>query len=911
MRIVTTSVLTIVLIGWMLSSGAIGAVQTDKAADKAAEEEKQFLALPITREMSFDFEQDDDRNYDRWPDRWTRRQGTGYPHYVKIGIEPRELGDADQGNCLRIQLDGGAAEVKSPRQRIDARFSYYLEAEIRTFETDTKELNEAWITVEFRDSKSRLVSRYASSRLQHCGDFQRVRIGPMIHPDGMDCSAQVVLHVAPTRASDLFGGACFDQIELIPYPKLLVETNQPYNIFSPSEPARVTCLISGVQEKNARLSFQLYDPFGEPIGDCDSRALIDALDKKEAEVLPTDAAPFDPLFDQVPRDEIDLKSQITVEWLPPVRGEGFYQAKIRLTSEGKTRLERSLTLAVIDANTPLGDSHFGWTLPAQDSSVQLPQLTELLRHSAVRWVKYPVWYGKSDAAAAEWIAEFAERLASMGIEFVGMLDFPPEEHLDAFNRTDHGIASLLREPELWQPTLNHVLARLSLKVHWWQLGADDDFSFVGYPDVVKKIQEIRFTLARYAKDMKLGLTWQWLHFMPINDELPWDFALHVAKPELTSDELESYLMMDGVDRSKIWTTIQPLPTSQYSLQTRIRDLVSRMVQVKIAQTTAFVVEPFSDERGLMRNDGTPGALFVPWRTTSLQLAGKDYIGRIQLPNGSENFIFSDGESATMLVWNDRPVTETLYLGEAPQVTDIWGHTVSLESDRQGQHLQVSPWPQFVSGLEPNVAKFRMNLRFDRNTLASIFGQRQTAGILFDNVFPRGASGTLFLHSDELWAKPIELPFKVSSGEKFAREFPIVLRSFASTGRHPVRIDVVIDADQRYRFSVFREIQVGYGKVELEHLVEKQGDHTYRVFATLVNNSYDTVNFDCSLLVPGQRKQRKQVLRLGHGRETLEFLVVGNAQRPIESIWIRAEEIRGNRVLNHHFKVVDPTDDVSP
>lgn len=907
MRIVTTKLIPILVIVWLLSSRVEGAVQTGNPTSDSVE----FQSMPVTREMSNSFEEANDRNFDRWPDLWTRRLGTGFPHYVKIGIEPRNSQDASQGNCLRIQLNGGAAEMRSPKQRIDGRFSYYLEADIRTFETETRELNEAWITIEFRDERNRLISRYASDRLQHCEAFKRVRIGPMIQPDDKDCTVQIKLHVAPTRSSDLFGGACFDEIRLIPYPKLIVETNQPYNIFSATEPARVTCRISGVQEKDAQLSFQLYDPFGSPVGEKKSFELIDAIEHAEAEVVPTNPTDFDPVFDELLGQEIDLKSQVTVEWVPPVRGQGFYHVRIGLTADGESRLERTLTLAVIEDSIPLGDAQFGWTLPSQDADVQLPQLTELLKRSAIRWVKYPVWYGKSDALAAEWIAEFAERLATNEIEFVGILDFPPEEHMDAFNRTDQGIASLLREPELWQPTVNHVLARLSLKVNWWQLGADNDFSFVGYPDVVNKIQEIRYTLARYAKDMKLGVTWQWLHWIPITEDLPWDFALHVAKPELTADELESYLSMDNVERSRIWTTIQPLPKSDYSLQTRIRDLVSRMVRVKIAKTTAFVVEPFSDEYGLMRSDGTPGELFVPWRTTSIQLAGKEFIGKMQLPQGSESYIFADEESATMLVWNDHPTREVLYLGESPKITDIWGQTLPLKTEQHRQVIEVTPWPHFVSGLDPNVAKFRMNLQFDRSTLASIFGQRQTAGIVFDNVFARGASGTLSLHSDELWGKPIDVPFKVSGGEKFAREFPVVLRSFASTGRHPVRIDVAIDADRRYRFSVFREIHVGFGKVELEHLVEKQGDHSYRVFATLVNNSYDVVNFDCSLLVPGQRKQRKQFLRLGHGRETLEFIVVGNDQRPIESMWIRAVEIRGNRVLNHHFDIERASSHVQP
>ena len=48
------------------------------------------------------------------------------------------------------------------------------------------------------------------------------------------------------------------------------------------------------------------------------------------------------------------------------------------------------------------------------------------------WVKYPVWFGKDDADAADQLAEFAERLGRLGIEMIGVLDQPPEDEWELF-----------------------------------------------------------------------------------------------------------------------------------------------------------------------------------------------------------------------------------------------------------------------------------------------------------------------------------------------------------------------------------------------------------------------------------------------------------------------------------------------
>ncbi|MBM4002400.1 MAG: hypothetical protein FJ295_03815 [Planctomycetes bacterium] len=61
-----------------------------------------------------DFFDSVDANYDGWPDGCTRRRGTGYPPYLKVGITPIDPEMPRGPRQLQMSLDGGAIQVNSP-----------------------------------------------------------------------------------------------------------------------------------------------------------------------------------------------------------------------------------------------------------------------------------------------------------------------------------------------------------------------------------------------------------------------------------------------------------------------------------------------------------------------------------------------------------------------------------------------------------------------------------------------------------------------------------------------------------------------------------------------------------------------------------------------------------------------------
>ena len=110
------------------------------------------------------------------------------------------------------------------------------------------------------------------------------------------------------------------------------------------------------------------------------------------------------------------------------------------------------------------------------------------------------------------------------------------------------------------------------------------------------------------------------------------------------------------------------------------------------------------------------------------------------------------------------------------------------------------------------------------------------------------------------------------------------------------------ADRRYTFSAWQNIEVGEPDLHLDVSANRTAAGTIEVVQRLVNETAGPVSFRCFLYVPGQRRQRHEVLHLAPGTDTFVFHVDGGEALRGQTLWLRAEEIAGQRVLSHRFEV---------
>jgi len=835
------------------------------------------------------FDRSWDENYDEWPDRWSRRRGPGFPHYLKVEIcrSPSPAEDP----CLQIKLDGGAAVLYSPTVEVSPLSSYLLEGRLKT---EGLKSDRAYFSLTLLDGKRQRLETFYSQKVRETGGWKNIRLGPVMPADRNARLAVIGLHVQPYSGEDLKGVALFDDIWLGRLPRMDLKAGNPYNLFTTSETVEITCTASGRLQQHGDITFRLEDILGRKL----------ARQQQPLVLCPAAADAEDSSGDRIgePVGGIGRAS-----WAPPIPGPGFYRVVASMKGRTDFRFHCDVELAVIEPHRSPAGGRFGWTLLQGAGGLPLDRLAELAACSGVNWLKYPLWYDqKQSGDSIEQLIAFGERLNSDGITLVGLLSNPPLSVRERYAPAEPTTAASLfgADPPAWYPSLEPLLIRLAACVRWWQLGGDTDTSFVDDPNPVEKIGRVKAQLDQIGQDVNLGIGWDWLRALPSGSAapLPWRSVNLSAHPSMTARELATYLDTTGATQLRRWVVIEPLAAEHYPLKVRAADLVRRMIAANIHGADAvFCPRPFDDSCGLMHADGTPGELFLPWRTTALALGDAQYIGSIQLPHGSPNQIFARDNDAVMVVWNDTPCREVLYLGTEVRQTDLWGRTAAVENQGHRQVISVGRLPSFVTGLNLPISRWRMDFAFDRRRIPSVFGRPHADSFRLKNHFPGGVGGEATLVMPDTWrVEPAKITLRLAGGEQLQQPFQVTLPFEASSGRNKVRVDFEIQADQLHRFSVYRHIDVGLGKVHIKIATELNDRGELEVRQRLLNESHDEVSFRCQLFAPQRRRLKSQIIGLGTGEDLKTYRLADGRQLLGKTLWLRAEELDGPRILNYRF-----------
>jgi hypothetical protein len=832
------------------------------------------------------FEHDLDLDFDNWPDRWTRRRGPQHPTYLKIEMrrEPSARGE----RCLRIDLNGGGATVYSPPIKVDLMFSYVFEGALRT---EQLVHDVAYYSVIFLDKEERPISVHDSPQVTRADEWRKVMIGPLVPGDNVRY-AIIAAHIAPGKQMDIHGAALFDDLWFARLPRIALRTNSPHNVYARPEDVELTCDVSGIQEENPEVTFELLD--------IDGKSVV-----KETLRLETRTP--------VKKDEREAKKSAqdapagfvgSLKWKPDLKSYGFYEVRIALTGRGQLVHRRRTSIVIFGPEQHPRFGEFGWSLPDGDKQLSLDTLSRLLPLVGINWVKFPVWHGEAEQDRLNRVAMFAEKLSDANIELVGVLANPPREILANYSTATELLAAdiFTTEPEFWYPSLEPVMTRLSLKVRWWQLGHDRDISFLGYPNLEKTVAQVKSRMGRFGQDVRLGIGWRWLNTPLALEDPPYEFLAMSANPPLTQEELTTYLAAKPSQQTQRWVVIEPLASGEYSRETRAADLVHRMMAAKIGNADAiFVPQPFSSRHGFINDDATPGELLLPWRTAAIELAGTKFLGSIQLPGGSHNRIFARGDKATMVAWSDHPTTEMIYLGDNIQQIDIWGRRTTPAQDESRQVIQLGPMPTFITGLSEPLVRWRQSVRFEHVVLPSVFGVAHKNALLVTNTFAQGAGGEIYLRTPSEWrTDPRVIATKLAAGEKGRREFQVTLPFTAGSGREEIRIDFDVTIDRRYQFSEYRYLDVGLGDVVIDVTTKLDERGNLVVKQVMTNNTDNQVDFKCSLFVPERKRLRTQVYRLGRGKDTKVYHLRDGKELIGQTLRLRADEVGGQRTLNYPF-----------
>lgn len=828
----------------------------------------------------FSFESDEDKDYDGFPDEWSRRRGTGFPKYVRASID-RKLG-FDGQQSLRYELNGAKVAFYSPLLRIDHEYSYVLSGRILT---EGLQHDAAMISVSLLDHTRRRIRRVLSRPVTGTHkNWTLVQVGPF-RPDPAVRFLVIGCHLAQGSQTDVRGNVWFDDLWLRSLPNLEIATVSGGHFFRPGEDVGIVCRPSGIIPGHAhRLSLVLENNVGETL----------AAQSFELQGAPNPEQPA------------------PIQWVAPTRQVGFYRVCASLARNGTRVLEKETSYAVMEPVSGTAAGEFGWSASSGAGDMRLVDLADAAHHAGVNWLKLPLWSTlqterQSQFSTSE-MSIFLDQLEMRNVRLIGLLSDPPAAMTEKFVSHWVGVSKIFSLPrDSWLPSLEPLIARHALRIRHWQLGGEEDDSFIGVSELPDMITAVKTEFDRIGHDSRIGYHWRWGAELPRGEAARNAFLSLSGEHRLSADELQERLQAGAAAGPSRWVLIQPLPKSKLSVVERANELARQMLAAKLGKADAiFATDLLHPQSGLLTSDGAPTELFLPWRTMALALRGAHYAGRLELPNGSSNAVFIRQNEVTLVVWSDQPGREELACGDQAWLVDLWGRRQPLSTNAETgmQSVDVGPGPTLVRGCPEPLMQWMLNVKFEKGRIPSEFGAHEEA-IVGVNPFPEAVSAKVTIHMPPEWeTEPGQWTLQAQPGEKWRLPTLLKFPNSASLGSFRVTIDFEISADRPYRFTVHRDYRLGIGDVDMVVTTRRLPDGRLEVEQTISNKTepVEVLDFNCSLYVPGQVRQRRVVTRLGRGDDRRVFHIHNVERFRGKSFWLRAEEIDGRRVLNYHFQL---------
>jgi hypothetical protein len=870
-----------VLLSWLIVAVAGAApIESPGAAHAAPPAHAPAAAQHASTVYYCGFEEESDDDFDGWPQGWQRRRGPAYPHYLEVKISQEQSFAGDY--CFRMNLNGGAAAASCPPQPYDPGSEYVAEVQVKTI---ALKHDRAFLALRFLDDKQQVVHSEISRHDRQNDVWRKVRIGPVFCDKPEVKFVSVELHLEPGERQDLRGAALFDELRLDRLPRKNVRGKRPFNVFPIGEPVELSLTLTGVSEPKLRAKLELFDRGGRSVSVDEQVSVLD---------------PKEPL---APR---------TVVWKPKITEPGYYRGEVSLFGAEGLMQRDATSLVIVEPLAKLGDpaagiGEFGWSITEAAHVPRSDQLHALLYETGVRRLKYPVWFDAKKPESGASLKKFIDRLNVQGVAIVGTLTPRTQEIDTRFMPQEISAAQTFRlERDKWFPTIEPVMLDLAFKVRGWQLGDDRDFGFQELPGAADRIAAVKKEFDRIEQDAQVGVAWSWLTEHVQETRPAWRYLALTASPDLTAEETKQYMALaeqPGVER---WLSMSALSTEEYTIEDRVRDLVDRVVAAKTAGAQGvFYLDPFHSETGLIERSGAPTEIYLPWRTLTALIDGARPMPAARLPGGSRNQLFLRQQDVAMLLSNDVPTTETADLeGDVVRFFDLWGRAITPRKQGDGNVVDVGPVPIVAVGLDRDTFIWDAACKLDQPQLRESFGVGQPCSVTITNTFKQTVQGKISIVAPSGWViRPATFDVSLAEGEKLRLPFQVVLPLSATSGQELLKIEHDLASDKRRQFHLYREIQIGDNSVVLEVDTKFVGDEL-EVEQRLTNNSQKNVSFRCFLYAPNQRRMRAQVVELPPGIDIRTFRVPDGRTLIGKTLWLRAEEQNGTRVLSNRFTVKD-------
>lgn len=899
--------------------------------------------------------------------------------YPELSPLPPSLADILVDRCLSIHLDGGLARVESPSLPANPTFQYQFSVDVRT---QGLVHDHVYAQIVFEDASGNELGIRETEHVTKSTDWTTLTLTDLLPPRRADrMYVRLMVVGGEDGLEDITGHVGFDNVMFRQYPQLKVATDNSLGVYLPNETVVVKSEMLGLSNEHTRLRLRLYNQHNKTLGTFTraidpveeaARLLAEEESEKEQDnpgvqsESEEDAKPSN-LKGVPPKKQIaglDDSSSLHYRWDLNDLRPGFYRVAASMENDRGASLANETSFIVLGkiTNDPseFGDPNetkesilglpslatfqsesdvidptpFGWTLPKsimerhRTGKLSERELARWMQLIGIGWAKLPVWFGPEQPDHADAAALLGFRLRDRGIQPIGLLDQPPEDRLHAYqlrDKNDTRVANLLRDQSAWRPELEPLMNRMTMRIRLWQLGADDDHSFMGQSNIESTLEGISTGLQGFGQPIQTMIAWSWVDTPPATAGDSWRGLHRYSKSPLTAAEMDAMLDREIQEREKAvvagmvasarppetWLTINPVSRKKYDLDSRITDLVLRMAATRGHDVAAaFLSDPMNEEAAVLTRDGRPDELLLPFRTASLLLGHRNNAGSLRMQKGSDNIIFRGDKDSVLMVWANTPTVEHMYLGENVYEVDVWGRRTPLNlvehEGRRVQEISVGRVPKFLVGIDQSLADFRMSVRLDRTRIDALLGLQQPLGVQFRNPIGQSLAGEMAIVPPESWRLgEASKPWNLLPNESSKVDFGVTLENNATIGAYQLPLDFAFETMPPTVIRVHRMISIGPEGFDIRvttRLIDDGQDGRLRVKIEMVNHTNRLTNFDCLLFAGRDRQYERRVLVLPPRDTVSRNIDWPNGKELLGTrMWLRAIEQDGNRVINHSFE----------
>ena len=280
------------------------------------------------------------------------------------------------------------------------------------------------------------------------------------------------------------------------------------------------------------------------------------------------------------------------------------------------------------------------------------------------------------------------------------------------------------------------------------------------------------------------------------------------------------------------------------------------------------------------------------------LGGGEYLGSLKLLGGSSNALFVRPNDAVLAIRSPQPREEVVCFGPNLRQVDPWGRETTPPERGEGRVLRVQAMPTFVVGLTLPLARWQMAMSLDKDRLPPVPLQPHENTLRFKNTFGEAIDVAVRLTGPQGWLlRPAEMRLRLAAGAETKQPFRIILPPDALVGSSRLAIDFDVRAERPYAMHVERPIAVGLGDVDLRASARLNHCGELEVRQTMVNKGKQPADFRCELFAPGRCRQANEVIALGETPDEKLYRLPDGWNLLGKTLWLRASEDRGERILN--------------